>query len=364
MSDFIGRDEVIVSLSKLLDEGPGLVLVGARRVGKSRLLKAMEAAHDRPLIRVTLEGSVSTEQAIAHIQHAVASRSAAAGLDQLVGRIRGYGQVVVDPAGVSPWYRLADDLEELRRSFGSASTLTIALDEVPWWLEALERRTPGAAREALGVLRSLRDGGRWPKLRWILTGSVGLAGRAIAWNATGEINDLPKVVLPPLAEVDGAHLFRLRAQEAGGSPVGDTPALACRLAGGRPHWIGLLASKSARRGYPVQVADLDAAVERLLDRQTRDLFDEEGNSHFQRMYAPNERKTVRAIFDVLSEVPQPVAEPGVVMAALKAGAADPREVRDVLCRLIDDFYLCERPDNTLAYALPLFGRWWSRWGTL
>jgi len=102
----------------------------------------------------------------------------------------------------------------------------------------------------------------------------------------------------------------------------------------------------------------------VLNRQTRDLFDEEGNSHFQRMYTPNERKTVRAIFDVLSEAPQPVAEPGVVMAALKAGATDPRAVRDVLSRLIDDFYLCERPDNTLAYALPLFGRWWSRWGTL
>ncbi|HMV67837.1 MAG TPA: hypothetical protein PKA64_13390, partial [Myxococcota bacterium] len=275
-------------------------------------------------------------------------------------RVVGAGVELAD-ADADPWSTLADDLEDYRRGLGGEAVLAVALDEVPWWLEELERTAPGAARAALASLRALRDSGRWSHLRWIFTGSVGIAGRASSWGASAELNDLQVQVVPPLDRAAARHLLRLKTDNPHLSD--DVCDAVSHLADRRPHWIEVIGARLPQGGRAVAREDVERASEALLTRHMRNQFDDEGNGHFHRRYTSDERSVVRAIFDVLSERGQVSPENGVVAAAMRASGQPPGSVRATISRLCDDFYLTEEGAG-VRLSLPLFARWWTRWGEL
>lgn len=369
---FVGRDPLMARLRSALAEGRNLVLVGPRRVGKSELPERMAMpGPGQPkvfVLRVTVEGRTTQDGGIAAIDDVLSRLSPAARADVALSGVKKLdtpiGSVELSGASGSDWAKVVDRLEGYRRGLGDGAILTVALDEVPWWLEALERREAGAARQALAQLRSLRDGGQWPSVRWILTGSVGLAGRAAAWGAAKELNDLDLVEVPPLDASDARHMLRLMVTK---TPTEMTDAAGDRawvLAGGRPHWIRLL-GELARVHSVVHVAEIDAAAAKLVGRQHRHLFNHEGQTHFDEQYPAEQRVLAAHVLDLLAGENRPLLEAGVVTAVLARSTAGTSRsaVRDVLDRLLDEFYLVESGDGqTLRLALPLFGMWWTRWG--
>lgn len=370
MDTFVGRDDMMSALRSALAEGRNLILVGPRRVGKSVLLERMEEPGPGGLnvhvIRITMEGCTTQDGGIATIDDALTRRSAAAAADATARRVSKVetplGSVELTDKSGPTWTALADRLEGYRVGLPDGAVLAVALDEVPWWLEAMERHEAGAAKQVLGHLRSLRDGGRWPRLRWILTGSVGLAGRAAAWGAAKELNDLNVVEVPPLGRPEARHMLRLMMIGHGVALPDAAGDRAWELAGGRPHWIRLLGER-ARTSTVVDVAAIDAAAASLVGRQQRHLFNHEGQTHFEEHYPPAQRELAVHVLDLLADADRALPEAGVVTAILARAAGTPRsEVRAVLDRLLDDFYLCESEDGqTLRLALPLFGMWWTRW---
>lgn len=208
-----------------------LLFFGPRRVGKSRLLEEMSAApkqHMR-LVRVDLQGATLEEHLFARLWKAMAEQRHQ--LQRTLDRVESAAGVeLAPPPERSPW----EKVQELLESLDSDRILVVALDEVPWWLDALERAKPGSARIALAELRRLRGESSLAHVRWVLTGSVGIASRAIRWQASAELNDLSVVELPPLDQAAGMALFETECLAHNRECEPEAAAFAHWLGGGRP----------------------------------------------------------------------------------------------------------------------------------
>lgn len=256
------------------------------------------------------------------------------------------------PMGDDPWIAFNTHLQGALKP---NETLVIALDEVPWWLDALERRVPGAAREALARLRGSRQEER--SVRWILTGSVGLAGPAQAWGAVAELNDLHRVVVPPLDAIAGATLFEAECPSA----TPEAARLAHHVAGGSPHWIEALAIGCRNAPGVIEATHVEAEVERRLQAVFRELF---ADDHVDRRYSADDRSLQRLVLDAMCDHDDPYPIIGVITQVLANPNAknDKDAVRRALYALLDDFVLIEQPDATARFSIPLYRRWWARWG--
>jgi hypothetical protein len=149
-SDLVPRPELRASLMSRLERG-SLLLYGARRIGKSTLLQGLA---DGPpegwvFIRVDLEGFLEQplvalpEQVALHLRKVELLPST----PELADRVESVGlagaNMGLRAAPEQPWWsRLQKDLESALDKL-DGRTLVVALDEVPWWLDAVERDAEG-----------------------------------------------------------------------------------------------------------------------------------------------------------------------------------------------------------------------------
>jgi hypothetical protein len=247
------------------------------------------------------------------------------------------------------------------------------LDEVPWWLDGLraeragdgdepdqrKQTTDGRVREALAQLRFLRQrDGLAPRLRMLLTGSVGLASIAAAVGAPAELNDLEPYELRPLDDSAGAALFEAELAGRGIGCRAEMALEAHRLAGGSPHWIKQLAAKVTRVDAVSPVV-LEQAVEQLLSPRMRHLFHDEGNAHLARRHgelAPKLKAMLASASGTDAGVPRAI----LLSAGLQAGLRGRDAAERALMQLVDEFYL-EPEGDRYRFANPLLRRWWQRY---
>jgi len=369
INDLIPRPVIRAELVEALRVG-SVLLYGPRRVGKSTLLDLLGAEPPSRWIclRIDLEGSL--EQPVEGLAELLRSHLVQAGLigaSALAERIEG-----VQAAGVgvtlreglqrSPWAQMEDDLLRVVGAM-EADLLVIALDELPWWLDAVaERDEPATARGALASLRRMRQRrGLAGRLRVVLTGSIGLAGQASELGASAELNDLTTIVMPPMSVEEGATLFEAELTARSLPCCPEAARCATTLAGGSPYWIKRLAAACGRAGA-LDVGAVEVASEALLAPALRKQFTDEGREHFRRRHT----RVMPALLAMLEAVSG--ADRGNPrQAALNAGlSVQPEltmgETRECLYLLMDGFYLCEGPQDTLDWVNPLFRRWWLRYG--
>lgn len=264
---------------------------------------------------------------------------------------------IAPPTG---WVKVQQDLITALDRCGD-DRLVVALDEVPWWLDALtERSGAPEARAALATLRRIRQEPRFAdRLRLILTGSIGLAGLAAALEASAELNDLASLDVPAMTEEEGAALFEGELTARGARCGPDAARHAARLAGGSPHWIKVLAAEvGSDEASPHRV---DAAAASLLGPSQRRLFADEGQEHFRRRHA-DVYPVLVAVLDALAHQDADLPLEAAVTAALAADAdLSRRRAEACVWLLVDGFYLRAEGER-LAWVNPLFRRWWQRYG--
>ncbi|MBW2255584.1 MAG: AAA family ATPase [Deltaproteobacteria bacterium] len=367
--DIIPRPEVRNELFDALGGG-SVLLYGPRRVGKSTLLNeiAEHPPHAHTLLRIDLEGHLQhpVEELASQVRHhlRIAGLGPGTDLKEHIEQVEGagFGVRLRQAGSPGPWEQLRDDLEAAVSS-QPGHTLVVALDEVPWWLDAIVGQDgAGAGRAALATLRRLRQHRLLSeRLRFVLTGSVGLAGLASELGASAELNDLATVVMTPMTLEQGATLFEAELTAAGRqcSPVAARHA--AQLAGGSPHWIKRLAS-AIPPGGALDAEVVEAACEALLAPAVRMEFADEGREHFRRRHG----RVMPALLAMLEAVSggdtgQPVQ--GAINAALQVQPElTPGQVRECVFLLVDGFYLRQGPEDTLEWVNPLFRRWWLRYG--
>lgn len=308
---------------------------------------------------VDLQGASTVEDLIVRwesrvpvaVRAAVAIRTAAPDV------VRAAAGAVGAPAS-DAWRGAAVLLEVHLAMLPATDRLVVVLDEVPWWLDELERREPGAARSALAALRRLRH--LWPeRLRFVLTGSVGLAGLAADLGASAELNDLDVKTLPPLPVAGGCTVFEL-SLPAGSRVHRDAARAAHMLAGGSPFWIRELAQRVMEQDVGVDAVERAAAV--LLQPALRHLFADQAREHFLRR-DPRDVPVLGALLAAASADDAGVTEEALITAALAARADVSRQrARELVYRLSDAWYLMEEPPRRWRFAMPLFRRWWCHYG--
>lgn len=369
MSEFIGRAPLVAELWTRLRH-MSVLLVGPRRVGKSRLLEEMRGAPPagRELVRVDLQGATSPEHLLVRLREQLGTSGGTEALKRVQSvNALGVGVSLNAAVGQDLWAEVRSTILARPAPPNEEAVFVIALDEVPWWLDAIERQSPGGARTVLAELRRLRGEQALAHVRWVLTGSVGIATRAGRWHASAELNDLDVVEAPPLDAAAGAALFETDCLANGVHCDPAAATLAHVVSGGRPHWIRTLAERAcaAVGGHRVTSAVVEAEVARLLSPQHRHLFQEEGEGHFGREYTEAEVRGAAAVLNVLAAVPPGEATTprlGVLTAVMAQSPGTTRvDAERVVRRLVEEFYVTEVGDD-LVLSVPLFGRWWARWG--
>lgn len=364
-SDLIDRPAVRQHLLSTL-ERKSLLLYGPRRVGKSTELDRLVAnpPPGRRVIRIDLEGHLHNP--IQELAEAARVHLVEAGLLRLAPtpgvksvQVAGFGLTLSEQEVEDPWRTLQGDLLS---AVASSDGLVLALDEVPWWLEAIETKLgAGQARSALAALRRLRQRtGLRHRLRMILTGSIGLSALAAELGASAELNDLEQVIMPPLDPAQGAALFE---SQLAGFSLPCTPRAAQeanRLAGGSPHWIKRLATLCSTGAS--SKAEVEAAVDQLLTPMRRNEFRDEGREHFERRHRAR-MPALLAILEAVSHVDTGAPRQGAINAAI---SALPRltnaQAMECVFLLMDEFYLRPAEEDSLDWVNPLFRRWWLRYG--
>jgi len=358
-------------------EESSVLLVGPRRIGKTTLIRdaiclpRRNAATFRG-VRVDVEYSTSVENGVEKILAGLATvRLTEPTADRLKQNIStaNLGPLGVElrpDEGGDPWKRLGRVLAEAAGRMGSSDLLLLGLDEVPWWLDSIRKRAgPEAAREVLAALRYLRQRDDLQgRLRMVLTSSIGLAGLAQSIGASAEMDDLEVIELGPMTHIAGTALFEAEvARKAACTPEAAT--MAFEMAGGSPHWIKEVATRSvaaAGADRVVDVGQVHDAVTALLDPKMRNLFADEGHEHLLRRHA-DQKLVLSRLLALAAQRPEGAPREGLIAVALEAGIPSRRKAEELIYLLVDEFYLRhEASTDSFRFILPLFQRWWLWYG--
>jgi len=354
--ELVGREEDLAALWQTL-RAHSILLVGARRIGKTSVLTEMQESPPKGWRCVMVDLQGAGEQGLDRITRALLD--AGLGPSSLIEgaeRIQEVsigGVASVKRASAAPQTPLGQFEQLVAHAVEAADgPLVLMLDEVPWWLDALE---PDDARQVLAVLRHLR--GIHSSLRMVLTGSVGLAGLTSQLNATAEINDLDVVELGPLTPAYGATLFERHLLDANRRAEPGVALYAHVIVGGSPYWLQLLARRT--QGQTVGKEAIERAAEQLVSHRMRHTFADEGWSHLNRRYGP--RATVFSAVLSAAAGAETTERNVLVAAAMGNGKLERSEAEAIVNTLVDAFYL-EPVGDGYRWFNPLFRRWWSKNG--
>lgn len=242
--EVIGRQhEVAAALDSL--RGPGALLTGERRWGKTsvtRVVEAEAAERGHHVVRMSAERA-----SLAEFTSALAAQ-----LERREGRVReeiGRWRLSLSSGPftaerTNPVASL-DSLVSAAVAAAGPELLVLIVDEVPVLARTLERKEAGSGGELLHLLRRLRqdhDG-----LRMVLSGSIGF--HHVTHDAPGTVNDVQKVPIGPLAPHHAVCLARCLLLGERVATVDDrsTAVAIAEAAEHVPYYVHHLVQTAARR---------------------------------------------------------------------------------------------------------------------
>lgn len=358
---------------QLLGTGHDLLLLDPRRVGKTSFLRrlAAEARHSTAVLSV--ESAVDEGQIIAEIYRVAAEHHPRVADALRHGRLRTFVDRIRRVGAMGCEVELAEALahggwralgEELLGALNSEGDWLILLDELPLALRRVAGLAPsGDTRETteglarveafLAWLRDARQR-RGTRVRWILAGSVGLDTLTRRWRLGDQIQDLQVLRLGALPGPE-AELFvgwaaaRLRLELEPGAAQAIVTAVGWPI----PFHLGLVLQELADTGGCGTAAQIDAAVEALLDRDRRTHFDP-WVQRLDRQFTPAQAHVARTLLASTSRDARGNSLPHLRLRL------DP-EFEFVCDALLHDGYLVESASR-IQFRSPLLRRWWQRHG--
>ncbi len=217
-SEVVGREDLVDRVWDVLTR-QSILLTAERRMGKSCLLKKMKAEPAPGTIPIyrDLEGLDTPIRFVERVYEDVARylgrlRRTADGVHTLLRHLCGLEMPGIRfPIVAAPHWKdlLERTLADLARH--QDDTVVFFWDEIPMMLDKI-RRASGerTALDLLDCLRAARQ--QHPRLRMVLTGSVGLHHVVRSLRGAGALsdatNDLRRIELPPLDPVPATELAR------------------------------------------------------------------------------------------------------------------------------------------------------------
>ena len=373
--DVIGRNDEIARYWGVL-ERQSLVISAERRIGKTHILLKMqdecrggylpfyqdlEAVHSiADLIRSIYGTAHQSSLVPSGLKARIAKWS---GL--LPGNIGG----VELPKADNTWQVLLSDVFDHLVGIAGDRCLLMLWDEFPLMLHNLQRREGSdSAMQLLDYLRALRLA-RADRLRFLLTGSIGLhlVLRSLrnAGSANDPVNDMLSLTVPPMAHEDTCDLAAALLEETSADPA-RISGLASRVAdevGGFPYYVHHIVDQLDQLRHPPAPEDVSSAVDRLV----YDAHDPANlNYYVNRLstyYTDDARSLALIVLDTLAaqSSPTPVQEL-LNLCRHREPSLTEEPLREILTVLAEDHYIDARKGDagaTYDFRWPLVKKWWK-----
>lgn len=286
--EFFDRVDEMTAFWRSL-ETDNLLLLAPRRVGKTSLMKRMAEDADHhgfgPLY-VDVSDAPDELDFIQRLYRAVLETDAGdrlwnrikdSWLGQTISRVTkvsGYGFGVEFKDDQAGWTRLGEELADaLSRLEGR---WLIEVDELPVFLLKLltpeDGKARGRVREFLYWLRRIRQ--QFPRVRWLLAGSIGLDTVTARLNIADAINDLQIVTLGAFDElIADALLKALAASHAMDLQAAVRRHAITRAGWPAPYYLQLIFHGLRSVTGPPSMQDVDRVIDDLLGPQHKNYFD-------------------------------------------------------------------------------------------
>jgi uncharacterized protein len=377
-----GRNEEVDTIFHYFNADRDILMAAPRRLGKSFVLDRMvQGGGSRGWVAVKIEvaGCSEPRTFFRRLCHEVGGKRSGGqnAIDWIMQRL---GQVVA-PRSDSPgqWYTPLISLDHETYFERLVKTLNddperrwaLLIDELPIFLKAMhDQGEQGvyAARNFMNLTSRLRAG--CPRVRWLITGSVGLEPLARAGGYMGVLAKFERFHLQPLSKEqakdfvqDLAKEGRLRNRTAISDP--EANALLDAVGWRAAYYLEALAMKLS--GEP---CDDEKKAQQLVDVAVGLLLQpgESGafgiwEEHLSKHYSGTERKVAFAVLAALAPMAQGLSLDALLAAASHADLTRAR-LREILRRLeVEGFVTVsdwDVDDATAAFRNPLLRRWWVR----
>jgi hypothetical protein len=372
-SEVVGRDRLIERLWQIL-ERQSLILTAERRMGKTSVIKKMEAHppegklivfHDLENLRTPLE-FVNTVFADVEIH---LSR-----FDRLAKRTREFLQQIGGseaqgfklPSLQAPHWKtfLAKTVEDLVEHKDQEHSLIFFWDELPMMLDNIKQDCgEKVAMEVLDTLRSLRQ--THPSLRMVYTGSIGLhhviSSLKQAGYTNAPTNDMYTQDLPTLSTEDAKDLARrllagenIQVQDVSSVAQAISQAVDCV-----PFYIHHVVDQIKwQSGLATEATVTEVVEANLTDSSNRwDM------AHYRERidtYYKHESRFALALLDVLATAESSLSFNQLFdRLKLQIAIEDAEKVRELLKLLQRDHYAIQEKNGAYKFRYALIQRFWQ-----
>ena len=379
--EVLGRDTLIAEIWRTL-ENQSVVLTAARRMGKTSVLRRMQAGPkpNTVLVYHDLEGLRTPAEFVQTVYADVEAflPKGSKAMKRVTDFVNSLGgaeafSVKIPKIAASHWKplleKIAADLAEHQ-----TSRMIFLWDEMPMMLENIKQDVgEKMAMEVLDVLRALRQM-HGQHLRMVYTGSIGLHHVFNSLHQKGyanaPVNDMRYIDVPPLAPNDAALLTLLLLE--GENLLRDNKMEQEKAAQTIAESVDNVAFyiQLVVREFVISRKELTpASIKSVVKSCLRSPQDTWGMRHYltriNTYYLPETRQPIaRNLLDIFAYAApgEQLTQKDALSRLSEQGPFDKEEARNVITLLLSDHYLTQTEVNgreTLAFYLPLLASWWK-----
>lgn len=378
-----GRSKVVKAIYQMFQHGRDIAMPGPRRLGKTFVLDRIVesgAVYGWNAIKVEIAGCTDVRAVFKRLCEMIGRKHT--GGEMTISWLRQHFGQIISPRSDSSgsWYQplLSLDYETwFERLIGMMNSDTtrrwaLLIDELPIFLKALHDRGPDGVAQAQGfmnLLSRLRDDNK--RVRWLITGSIGIEPLARAGNYVGVLAKFDTFELEPLSEAEARDYVQDLARMgclASRSIITDTESDAIVAAVGwrAAYYLDALSQKMAGQPSddPTEASQLvEQAVDRLLQPGHAPSFGP-WEEHIRKHYRDPDRGFAFAALAALAPHPQGRSV-DTVLAVIGRADLSRNQLRANLTRLHTEGFVTvqdwDGADPMVAFRNPLLRRWWQRY---
>jgi len=376
-ADFFPRNAIITKIYRRLESGENLFMAAPRRVGKTAIMRAMED-NPRPGFQFVYVITESIHDVEDYYHKLLTATLGSEALSKLGKKKEGIRSLVKEIAGsISiklPWIELEINKDEGKSTYQAAfekllaqldlgeDSIVIMVDEFPQTVENIrEKHGDAAAKSFLRLNREQRLTSN-SRIRFILTGSIGLPAVVKKLTSTSVINDLNVVEVPPLHETEATelatNLLGHYKVEYDGAVI---PYLLEKIKWLIPFHIQLgvqeLIDIFENKGAALVRTDVDKAFAQLLNVRNNSYFDH----YYTRLKTAFPEKQADFALAVLNQAAQSGEIAEETIKSLAEDLIPKAEIDAVLESLVYDGYLfSDTPYQYYRFQSALLREWWNK----
>ena len=378
-----GRNEEVGALFKKFDAGRDISMHGPRRLGKTFLLDRLvdSASHQKwTAVKAELAGCTDTRAVFREMCSRIGTQRSggANAADWLLQRFSQFLGHRSELGG--PWYQslitvdYESHFERLIKAMNDDPhrRWLLLIDELPIFLKALHDKGPqgmAAARDFMNLVSRLRQ--QNPKVRWMITGSIGIEPLARAGNYLGVLAKFQSFELHPLSEIQAKEYVQDLAS-TGHLPHrnkltdAEADALVAAVGWCAAYYLDALAQKV--KGEPAAAPEqaqkvIDEAVSQLLQPSEMATFGP-WEEHLRKHYLDTDRVVAFGVMAALAATPQG-ANLDTLLTTLQCPDLRRPELQTLLIRLHTEGFITvdnlEHDSPLCSFRNPLLRRWWQRY---